>query len=59
MEAYETAADLALADGQEDAAAFFLTHAYVWALVAGIGAADLLATRLQELGRLRVDDVLE
>lgn len=58
MNAYETAADLASADGNADAAAFFLTHAYVWALVAGAGAADRLATRLQALGRLDVDDML-
>jgi hypothetical protein len=57
MKAYETAADLASADGNADAAAFFLTHAYVWALVAGSGAADRLAARLQALGRPDVDEV--
>ena len=57
MQAYETAADLASADGNADAAAFFLTHAYVWALVAGSGAADRLAARLQALGRPDVDEV--
>ncbi len=50
MNAYGTAADLASADGNADAAAFFLTHAYVWALVAGAGAADRLATRNRPVG---------
>ena len=58
MRGYEAAADLASADGRGDMAAFFLTHAYVWALVAGTGAADLLAQRLQDSGRLDVDEML-
>lgn len=58
MKAYESAANLASADGQGDMAAFFFTHAYVWALVAGTGTADLLAKRLQVLGCLDEDDSL-
>ncbi len=49
---YETAANLTLADGQEPAAGFFLTHAYVWALVAGDEAAASIAARLNDMGRL-------
>jgi len=53
---YVAAANLALADGQEPAAAFFLTHAYVWALVAGDEAAAPIAARLHDMGRLDQQD---
>lgn len=53
---YETAANLALADEQEPAVGFFLTQAYVWALVAGDEAADSIAARLRNLGRLEPED---
>jgi hypothetical protein len=50
---YRCAADHAARDGKEDAAGFYLTHAYVWALVAGDAAgAASLARDLRRQGRL-------
>lgn len=50
---YRQAAAMAEAAGAADAAAFFRTHAYVWALVAGDGqAAEALAQALRREGRL-------
>ena len=50
---YRCAADHAARDGNEDAAGFYLTHAYVWALVAGDAAgAASLARDLRRQGRL-------
>lgn len=54
---YARAADAALADGQTDRACFFLTHAYVFALEAGVSAAAEYNQRLAAHGRdvLRYD----
>ncbi len=53
---YRQAADRATGAGAADAAGFFLTHAYVWALVAGDAAmAEALAARLRRQGRLDPD----
>jgi hypothetical protein len=50
---YATAAGMADAQGDPDAAGFYRTHAYVWALVAGDdGAAKRLAQALRQAGRL-------
>ncbi len=48
---YAQAADLAEAGGQVDRACFYLTHAYVFALERGDGAAGTLHARLKALGR--------
>lgn len=48
---YTEAADLAEAEGDRDRAAFFLTHAWVFALDAGSGTADVLQNRLRSWGR--------
>lgn len=45
---YEEAADAA---GDEDACGFYLTHAYVYALEAGLPQADRLRERLAAMGR--------
>jgi hypothetical protein len=48
---YARAGDLAEAAGEIDAACFFLTHAYVFALATGAPEADALRTRLLAHGR--------
>ena len=48
---YAEAADRAEATGDMDAACFYLTHAYVFALEAGDPAADALHRRLRAHGR--------
>ena len=48
---YGCAADAAEAAGEIDAACFFLTQAYVFALSAGAPQADLLHARLLAHGR--------
>ncbi len=48
---YAEAADLAEAAGDLDAACFYLTHAYVYALATGAAAADALHARLMARGR--------
>ena len=50
-ELYARAADLAEEDDEEDAACFFLTQAYVFALSAGLPQAAGLNRRLAEQGR--------
>lgn len=49
---YAEAADAIHAGGDEDAACFYLTQAFVFALEAGMPDAELYAVRLRELGRL-------
>lgn len=49
IEGYITAADV---QSDVDAACFFLTHAYVFALEAGDNRADLLRERLAGHGRI-------
>jgi len=48
---YASAADRAEAEGGHEAAAFYLTHAYVFALESGHPAADRLHARLKAAGR--------
>lgn len=48
---YTAAADRAEAEDRVDAACFYLTHAYVFALEAGHPAADVLHARLKLRGR--------
>jgi len=48
---YTAAADRAEAEDRVDAACFYLTHAYVFALEAGHPAADALHARLKLRGR--------
>lgn len=48
---YTEAADRREADGEVDAACFYLTHAFVYALQAGDPAAELLQRRLWTYGR--------
>lgn len=48
---YTEAADLRDAEGDIDAACFYLTHAYVFALQTGVDDADALQQRLYEHGR--------
>ncbi|MEO1703494.1 MAG: hypothetical protein AAFR71_15730 [Pseudomonadota bacterium] len=50
--AYQKAADEMGAQNNMDAAYFFLTHAYVHALEAGLDQAEALAQRLRDAGRL-------
>ena len=52
---YTTAADRAEQAGDVDAACFYLTHAYVFALEAGLAEAGALNRRLASFGR----DVLQ
>jgi hypothetical protein len=53
VEGYRLAADLAVRARHPDEAGFFLTHAYVWALVAGDdSSAEALASALRRAGRL-------
>ncbi len=53
VEGYRLAADLATRASRPDEAGFFLTHAYVWALVAGDQrSAEVLAAALRRAGRL-------
>ena len=49
---YTDAADLTEAAGDDGRAAFFLTHAWVFALEAGAPEAALLRQRLKESGRV-------
>ncbi|MEM8837848.1 MAG: hypothetical protein AAGE89_07125 [Pseudomonadota bacterium] len=48
---YEEAGNVFEADGDVDGAAFYLTHAYVFALEIGSSRADQLQERLHRLGR--------
>ena len=48
---YEEAADLARDEGLADAAAFYLTHAYVYALDVGDPRAEEFRARLKAEGR--------
>lgn len=48
---YQEAADAAERAGKTDAACFYLTHAYVFALQSGSDVARALNERLSELGR--------
>ena len=48
---YTEAADRAEAEGKTDAACFYLTQAYVFALDAGLSAAGALNRRLAARGR--------
>ncbi len=48
---YACAADRAEAAGETDAACFYLTHAYVFALATGAAEADALHARLKARGR--------
>jgi len=48
---YARAADGAKAEGDINAACFYLTHAYVFALESGAPEADALHTRLMAHGR--------
>lgn len=48
---YAEAAERAEAGGQRDRAAFFLTHAWIFALEAGLASADALRDRLRGWGR--------
>jgi hypothetical protein len=48
---YRDAATLREQQGDVDAACFYLTHAYVFALEQGAGGAEALRTRLMEYGR--------
>ncbi|MCR9138291.1 MAG: hypothetical protein NXI27_19990 [Alphaproteobacteria bacterium] len=48
---YEEAADCQEADGKTEAACFYLTHAFVFALEAGHPDADRLQRRLWQRGR--------
>lgn len=48
---YECAADLREASGEPDAAAFFLTQAYVFSLESGDPRASALRARLKSKGR--------
>lgn len=52
-QAYRHAAEIAAEDRNPDAAGFFLTHAYVWALVAGDEpGARTMEQALRRQGRL-------
>ena len=48
---YSEAATGAAGKGQTDAQAFFLTHAYIFALDIGLAEADTLRRKLQRIGR--------
>ncbi len=48
---YSEAADRLAAWGEGDASLFFLTHAYIWALEAGLPEARAIHARLKEAGR--------
>ena len=48
---YTRAADRAEAAGETDAACFYLTHAYVFALATDAAEADVLHARLKARGR--------
>ncbi|MFV2038223.1 MAG: hypothetical protein ACC646_11605 [Paracoccaceae bacterium] len=48
---YTAAADIAEADQRTDAACFYLTHAYIFALDRGAGEAGELHARLRAHGR--------
>ena len=50
---YTQAADLSEAQGDIDAACFYLTHAFVFALESGAAEADSLNQRLAARGRAR------
>ena len=50
--AYSDAAEAMFADSDADAAYFFLTHAYIHALEAGLAEAQPLAEKLRRAGRL-------
>ena len=49
---YLAAADEAVADGDQERASFFLTHAWVFALEAGDPLADICHARLLQDGRV-------
>ncbi|NND18706.1 MAG: hypothetical protein HKN98_09015 [Silicimonas sp.] len=48
---YREAGERAEADGDRDRAAFFLTHAWIYALEAGLGEAEVLRSVLRKWGR--------
>lgn len=48
---YTEAADMKEAEGDVDAACFYLTHAFVYALQVGDNAAEVLQRRLWRYGR--------
>ncbi|MEM6497702.1 MAG: hypothetical protein AAGB04_23245 [Pseudomonadota bacterium] len=50
-ELYEWAADISEADGDIEAASFYLTHALVFALQEGLESSKVLRARLHEYGR--------
>ena len=49
---YTAAADLAIDQGDQDRAAFFLTYAWIFALEIGHQNAETLEARLRCMGRL-------
>ncbi|MEM0947325.1 MAG: hypothetical protein AAGK37_07960 [Pseudomonadota bacterium] len=51
MRAYTVEANRLERLGETDAAMFFLTHAYIWALDGGLPEANALHARLREAGR--------
>lgn len=51
VDLYQLAADEAFAAGQEESGGFYLTHAWIFALEAGLPIADNLNQRLVTLGR--------
>lgn len=51
VEAYRREADRLEARGEGDAAYFYVTQAYIWALDAGLPDADVLRARLVAGGR--------
>jgi hypothetical protein len=51
IQLYTRAADIKEVEGDIDAACFYLTHAYVFALQAGVADAPSLQTRLWKHGR--------
>lgn len=48
---YQTAGEMRLAEGAENAGCFYLTHAYIYALDCGDPRAPELRARLIEFGR--------
>ena len=50
---YSKAADLACEDKAFDEAAFFLTHAWIFALESGHEMSERLADRLRAMGKLK------
>ena len=48
---YREAADMAEAEGDAERAAFFMTHAWIFALEAGDPVAEILDAALKDAGR--------